>query len=181
MFFISDLHFQHDSIFQMRQKQFGAEKFPTIEDMNHILLTNILHTVPENKVCYILGDIYRMWFLSALINRKIILILGNHDKSASNMSLLNRIIKEFKLDIEIYDRPIQINDFIVISHEPIDPSSLGPNRLNIHGHYHLSSINHKEEFSNGSWNTNHYFNCAADNINFTPMHITQILSIMKII
>ncbi len=86
IFFTSDLHIGHaNSII------FDKRPFKNLDHMHTVLVNNYNSTVPENGVCYFLGDLglckgdQLKEFMSRLNNSTKVLILGNHDKKSQGM------------------------------------------------------------------------------------------------
>lgn len=85
IFFTSDWHIGHFNVLKYDQRPF--------QDLNHmhrVLINNYNSTVPENGICYFLGDV---GYCKGDIVGKImaechgtkILIIGNHDKNTHSM------------------------------------------------------------------------------------------------
>jgi len=68
----------------------------------------------------------------------------------------------------VYDQPVIIDDFIILSHVPMFLNDLANSNakayLNIHGHVH------------GNWYANsHYINVCAERINYSPANLDKIV------
>lgn len=85
IFFWSDLHIGHKNVLELDKRP-----FKDLDHMHQVLVNNHNSTVPENGVCYFLGDI---GLAKAGLVKKIIgqmhgtkvLILGNHDRGPNSM------------------------------------------------------------------------------------------------
>lgn len=91
---------------------------------------------PEDKV-YHLGDfaLGNKDFISNIVsqlNGKIYLIKGNHDTRS------NQWYRDCGF-IEVYDHPIIIKDFIVLTHEPL-PFAINQCMAELYGHVHTSPM-----------------------------------------
>lgn len=173
MYFISDFHFNHLNIIQ-----YCNRPFKSVNEMNKVMIDNFLNTVKEGETCYILGDIFEPKFLSTFQNRKLILILGNHDRGKRNEDNIYKVINDFYLDCEVIRYPICIKKFIWLSHEPLESLSPQLPYLNIHGHSHLIDWTCGE----GPYYTdgNRYFNCCVEKIDYKPISLKEICKRMKI-
>lgn len=85
IFFTSDTHYGHENVIKYDERPFGD-----LEHMHRVLVNNYNSVVPNNGICYFLGDV---GFLSNLEFRKIlsqlngtkVLVSGNHDKGHNAM------------------------------------------------------------------------------------------------
>lgn len=134
VWFFSDPHFNHTNILKYERTE-----FETIEEHNEFIIKQINKTISLDDTLVCLGDIGTGWkeCFDKIKKCKKILLLGNHDKE-------NKINYKQYFN-EVYDGPLFVNKFIVVSHEPIPVSE---HFLNIHGHLHCSNlddnnINHK--------------------------------------
>ena len=123
----ADFHFGHNNIIE-----YAKRPFKTTTEMNNTLIKNFNQTVGKNDVVYILGDIS---FLNTISTTEIIqslngfkfLIKGNHDhKTNSGYRKMGFM--------EVYDKPIIINNYYILSHEPLQ-GNIG-HLINVHGHTH---------------------------------------------
>lgn len=141
VWFYSDPHFGDDEMKYLRQNYIGDEE----------QVKRINSKVGRYDTLVILGDIGDVSFVDRLKGYKI-LIMGNHDKGASNY------VGHFN---EIYEGPLMISDKIMLSHEPIDL----PFIYNIHGHdhsgWHEADNNHK--------------NVCAEWVDYYPVSLNSIV------
>lgn len=112
VYIISDTHFEDGDC-----KYMDAE-WP--DPQTHI--NNIKKYVHKNDTLIHLGDVGNAEWLNQIKAYKV-LIMGNHDQSATRFKLYFN---------EIYTGPLFINDKILLSHEPIHDLRW----FNIHGHDH---------------------------------------------
>lgn len=81
LFFTSDLHIGHQNVIV-----FDKRPFKDLEHMHEVLINNYNSTVPDNGICYFLGDVGlgsgdTLKSVISRLNGTKVLILGNHDKS----------------------------------------------------------------------------------------------------
>lgn len=85
IFFTSDQHFFHKNCID-----FDNRPFKDVDHMHRVLINNYNHTVPEDGICYFVGDFsmgnseQTKEILSKLNGTKI-LIIGNHDAGINSM------------------------------------------------------------------------------------------------
>ena len=85
IYFWSDLHIGHANVLK-----FDNRPFKDLDHMHEVLINNYNSTVPENGICYFIGDIGlgKTDIVNKVISRMHgikILILGNHDKGTEAM------------------------------------------------------------------------------------------------
>jgi calcineurin-like phosphoesterase family protein len=155
IFIISDTHFFHDNIIK-----YCNRPFDDIDSMNHNMIHNWNNTVSRLDTVYHLGDVTFGSFektkeLMFMLNGKKILIKGNHDK------LSDKQYNELGFN-KIYDHPIILESFYILSHKPMFISCNMPYR-NICGHVHDMELQ-KELF----------YNVSVEKINYTPIPFDTI-------
>ena len=158
----SDLHLGHENIIEYCNRPFA-----NVEDMNEQLIKRWNKTVNWDDVVYVLGD---FTFLSqdqtaticSQLRGKIKLVKGNHDKRS------NQWYRDCGIH-EVYDYPIIIHDFIVLSHEPQSfiVNDKGP-YINLFGHVHDSPI-----FE--TYGKRHFCACVERH-DYKPVEIKYILN-----
>lgn len=157
IYFIADTHFNEKNIIKYSNRPFND-----IEEMNEQIINNWNRKVHRTDTVFILGDIttdydYLKRILS-LLNGNIYLVKGNHD-TFSNESYRKAGIKE------VYDYPIIVEDFYILSHEPLYINETMP-YLNIFGHVHNNPI--YKDYSPNSY-------CVSvERINYTPISLDMI-------
>lgn len=132
IFIYSDPHFGHKNVIK-----YANRPFSNINEMNSQLIKNFNKVVGHDDVVYILGDFS---FLNTISTTEILkslngykfLIKGNHDRKT------NTAYRKMGFT-EVYDKPIVLMNFFILSHEPID-ENVG-NMINIYGHLHQNGIN----------------------------------------
>jgi calcineurin-like phosphoesterase family protein len=86
LFFWSDLHIGHTNVIK-----FDERPFKDLDHMHRVLINNYNSTVPDDGICYFLGDAgmgksdVLSKFMSELNGSTKILILGNHDNNMYSM------------------------------------------------------------------------------------------------
>ena len=86
IFFWSDLHIGHYSVIE-----FDKRPFKDLNHMHRVLINNYNSTVPENGICYFLGDVglakseVLQKFMGELNSSTKALVLGNHDRNTYSM------------------------------------------------------------------------------------------------
>ena len=158
----SDLHFGHKNIIEYCNRPFA-----NVEDMNKQLIERWNETVGWDDTVYVLGD---FTFLSqeqtavicSQLSGKIKLVKGNHDKKS------NQWYRDCGIH-EVYDCPIIIHDFFVLSHEPQSfiVNDKGP-YANFFGHVHDSPM-----FE--TYGKRHFCACVERH-NYKPVEINYILN-----
>lgn len=157
---ISDTHFKHKNILK-----YTSRPFSSIEEMDEKLISNWNNIVKQEDTVYHMGDFAlttkkeRKKYFDVL-NGKIILIKGSHDQDMASIPLsyyLKRGKSRFILihDYRMFslDRP-WYKDFWII-----------------HGHNH-----DKVPFFDRK---NKRINVSVENINYTPIHIDEILKLIN--
>lgn len=138
--------------------------------------------VGKHDTIIFLGDIGDVECIKKIRGYKV-LIMGNHDKGASNYkreihyySSLGEIfvddlsglekseirIEDNHLFDEVYEGPLMINDRVILSHEPI---AVPEYMFNIHGHVH------NKDYKGDS----RHLNACAEAIDFTPIHLLKLI------
>lgn len=133
-FFISDTHFFHANIIKYCNRPFAS-----VEEMNEKLIENWNSVVGKDDLVWHLGDfvfgkdkIGRSKEILSRLNGKVNLVLGNHDLQGHD-SIKQYYDAGFN---RVYDKPVLINNFFILSHEPIQWVKDGDPYANIYGHVH---------------------------------------------
>lgn len=155
-FIISDMHFGHKNIISYENRPFN-----NVDEMDKAIIDNWNKTVTTEDTVFILGDVSfynkdkTKEIVSSLKGKKI-LILGNHDKAKTSTWW-----KETGFE-EVISYPIILDEFYILSHEPVYLSKNMP-YANIHGHIHHLKY---EDIQ--------YFNVSVECINYTPIDFNSI-------
>lgn len=155
----SDPHFADEEMKYIRKNYISDEE----------QIRRINSKVGKNDTIIFLGDIGDIECIKKIRGYKV-LIMGNHDKGASNYKRECEVEvsaegKTYTIDNhlfdEVYEGPLMINEKIILSHEPIDLPFL----FNIHGHKH--DLPYKYD--------NAHLNVCAESINYTPVSLISLL------
>ena len=108
--------------------------YKTVEEMNKDLIEKWNSVVKKDDLVYHLGDFClgnkeKIKTFVNQLNGKINLVMGNHD----NYNI--RFYYEAGFN-RVYDKPIVIQDFFILSHKPFVPWEPDGRYANIHGHTH---------------------------------------------
>lgn len=190
VYIYSDPHFcdaEHFKLLKANNKV--PEGINSVEELDELQIKNINEVVHKNDTLICLGDVGSIEKVKELKAGYKILIMGNHDKGASNykrvikhevvtmqMSGLDgkpitlkkegKIIEDNHLFDEVYTGPLMISDKIIVSHESIVPC---PRYLvNLQGHTHDRP--HRYEF-----NEHLYYNFCAEAIGFKPVSLSKLI------
>jgi len=153
IFFFSDPHFGHRNMAIKRG-------FETVEEHDEHIVEKWNSVVTKRDTVYLVGDITMEkanYGILSRLNGFIKGVLGNHDKPQHVLELLKYINSVCGM--------IKVKGFI-LTHCPIHDSEVDRFIGNIHGHVHENSINDKR-----------YFNVSAENINYTPISLEDIIKL----
>lgn len=111
-FFTSDWHIGHANVLK-----FDERPFATIDEMHNALVTRYNSTVPDNGICYFLGDMgNKPKDITPVIKRLKgikVLIIGNHDHGINTMYNCG-------FDVVSYSASLYIgNNRVTMSHCPL--------------------------------------------------------------
>ena len=143
IWFYSDPHFNDPESAYFRKNYPGDDE----------QVKRINSKLGKNDTIIFLGDICDTSFIKRIRGYKV-LVMGNHDKGASNYT-----------DVfdEVYEGCLMISDKIILSHEPVDFKYA----FNIHGHDHGMAE---------GYNDDGHFNCCAEHIGYYPVCIKEIVN-----
>lgn len=158
---ISDNHFNHQKIIE-----YCNRPFKTVEQMNEEMIKKWNSVVKKDDKIYHLGDFgfgskEQIANVVSKLNGRIFLVLGNHDNHTPQW-YRDAGIKE------VYDHPIIIKDFIVLSHapQPFICDSRTP-YVNFFGHVHDSKM-----FE--TYGPRHFCACVERH-DYKPVNIEEII------
>lgn len=110
IYFIADTHFSEENIIKYENRPFQG-----VQDMDDSMIANWNRMVKEEDTVYLVGD-FGAGRREALLLDKLkgikYLIKGNHDMETNDYYRT----AGFQ---EVYDHPIIIEDFWILSHEPL--------------------------------------------------------------
>ena len=155
IFLIGDCHFGHRNIIK-----YCNRPFDNVEEMTEGLIKNWNSVVGKNDIVYVVGDFAlcgktKIIEISKRLNGRKRLILGNHD--GASIATYREAGFEF-----VYNHPIVLEDFFIVSHAPLVGISENCPFLNIHAHTHEPS------------NSKNHFCVSVENINYTPLNFEEI-------
>jgi calcineurin-like phosphoesterase family protein len=156
VYFIADTHFGDERILKYENRP-----FENVEQMDLELISNWNRKVSTEDTVYLLGDFGaegREAEILAKLNGKKYLIKGNHDTKS------NEEYRRFGF-FEVYDHPIIIEGFWVLSHDALYVNDNMP-YANLFGHVHASPI--IKDYSK-----QHYCVCV-ERIGYTPIDFETI-------
>jgi len=154
VFFISDLHFNHESMARKRG-------FLDANQMNEVIIRQWNSVVKSNKdVVYILGDITMEkksgYELLDKLNGLKHVVLGNHDRYQDVAELLEYVHSVSGM--------ISYKKKVILTHCPIHPRELDYRfTYNVHGHIHDDVIDDSR-----------YINVSCEVINYQPKTLEQL-------
>lgn len=162
IYFIADTHFSEENIIRYENRPFeDAIK------MDQELISRWNSVVNKDDDVYVLGDFGaegKEAFILSQLNGKKFLVKGNHDVKT------NQYYRDSGFE-EVYDYPIIICEFWILSHEPLYVNANMP-YANLFGHVHNSPIIK-------TYSEQHYC-VSVERINYKPISFDNIvLAIQK--
>ena len=146
----ADTHFGDEKIID-----FCKRPFKNVDEMNEVLIRQWNGLVgPEDMVWHLgdfgFGDKIQIQAWVAALNGEKRLIRGNHDTNS------NQWYRDCGF-LEVYDYPVVIKDFIILSHKPMDIINQHSVFGNIYGHVHdderyIQTTAHTACVSTERWN-----------------------------
>ena len=172
IWFSSDLHLMHNREFIYEKRGFMS----TLE-MSEALIRNINHSVKEDDILYLLGDLMLcddkvgLEFLKQINCQNINIMKGNHD-SSKRLKLykeLPNVVNVSVAEVIKYNK----KQFYV-SHYPTNVSNMNDPQpiFSLHGHTHSS-----DRFENMGMKA---YNVAIEAHNNFPVEIEEIISDIKL-
>lgn len=170
VFVIGDCHFWHSNIIKYcnrpwwKKDESGCD-IPDVETMNEemIKIWNSIITSDKQTV-YVNGDFCfgnktKVKEIFDRLNGRKRIVLGNHDRCK---------FKDY-YDIgfdRVYDKPILLANFCVLSHEPLQWIKDGDVYMNVYAHVHTQEM-YKDYTSNS-------FCTSAERLKYKPIRFTEI-------
>lgn len=174
VFVIGDSHFYHKNIIRYCGRPWNSGRNPAgelivtdddVRRMNEDMIARWNSVVGPDDVVFSTGDFCfgnrskALSICSRLAGRKRI-ILGNHDRL--------KFKEYYEIGFErVYDHPIVIRDFIIMSHEPLQWVKDGSVWLSVYAHVH-----DQEMYKDFTANT---FCSSAERIDYTPVELDEII------
>lgn len=151
IYFIADTHFGDERI-----RRYENRPFTDASAMDQELIRRWNRTVSAADTVYVLGD----WgsLSPALLNGTKYLLKGNHD------TLTNQAYRDMGF-AEVYDLPVILESFWILSHEPLYVCENMP-YANLFGHVHASPLYR-------TFSRQHYC-VSAERIDYTPISFAAI-------
>jgi len=177
-YFISDEHYGHTEISKYCNRGFSLDMEGTIK-MNDSILS-LYDTLPDDCTIWNLGDVF--WFDNKDLvtvdfakeivsrmkgnNRKVNLVLGNHDDYKGDFSNCVDFYKSLGFS-DVFAESVTIGKYI-ISHKPVY-IPLGSDMINIHGHTHHCNV--KAEYFTYDFDNYEMIKiwCDANNVEFPAL------------
>ena len=179
IFFVSDTHFFHANIikycnrpWKSGTKDEDGEFLITekdVYDMNEAIISNWNSVVGPDDVVWHLGDFAlgnrnRIPEIVSRLNGKKHLVLGNHDHHKMSFYYESGFHR-------VYDHPVVISNFFILSHEPMQWVKDGDVYANIYGHVHDQEM--YKDFTSNS------FCACVERIGYAPIRWSDMLEKMK--
>ena len=157
IYFIADTHFSEDNIISYENRPFENST-----EMNEEIISRWNDVVKEEDSVYILGDFGADGHEASILNQlngNKYLVKGNHDVQS------NEYYRSVGF-VEVYEYPIIIKNFWILSHEPLYVNTNMP-YANLFGHVHNSPI--IKTFS-----SQHYC-VSVERIDYKPISFEEIV------
>lgn len=151
IYFIADTHFGDERI-----RRYENRPFDNVQDMDRELIRCWNETVSPEDTVYVLGD----WgnLSPTFLQGTKYLIKGNHD------TLTNQAYRDMGFT-EVYDMPVILDEFWILSHEPLYVCENMP-YANLFGHVHASPLYR-------TFSSQHYC-VSAERISYTPVSFQAV-------
>lgn len=164
IFLIGDTHFMHKNIIK-----YCNRPFKDVEEMTESLIKNWNSVVDNNDIVYVVGDFalcgkQKIIEIGNRLNGRKRLILGNHD--GASIATYHEAGFEF-----VYNHPIVLDDFYIISHIPMVGISVNAPFANVFAHVHDDPT-----YKDCSCRS---FCVSAERINYTPILFEDIKALIK--
>jgi len=162
--FTSDTHFWHENIIK-----YCNRPYKTVEEMNEDLIAKWNARVGKDDIVWNLGDFCfggkdKIESVFPRLNGRINLVLGNHDH--------HKLSYYYDLGFNrVYDHPVLISNFFILSHEPVQWIKDGDVYASIYGHVH-----NQEMYKDATSNT---FCACVERTGYAPVSWTEMLEKMK--
>ena len=164
IFLIGDMHFMHKNIIKYCNRPFA-----NVEEMTESLIKNWNSVVGKSDIVYVVGDFalcgkQKIIEIGNRLNGRKRLILGNHD--GASIATYHEAGFEF-----VYNHPIVLDDFYIISHIPMVGISVNAPFANVFAHVHDDPT-----YKDCSCRS---FCVSAERINYTPILFEDIKALIK--
>lgn len=151
IYFIADTHFGDERI-----RRYENRPFDNVQIMDRELIRCWNETVSPEDTVYVLGD----WgnLSPTLLQGTKYLVKGNHD------TLTNQAYRDMGF-AEVYDMPVILDEFWILSHEPLYVCENMP-YANLFGHVHASPLYR-------TFSSQHYC-VSVERIGYTPVSFQAV-------
>ena len=175
VFVIGDCHFWHSNIIRYCNRPWWKKDengidVPDVEKMNKdmIKIWNSVIT-SDNQTVYVNGDFCfgnknKVKEIFDQLNGRKRIVLGNHDKCKF------KDYYEIGFD-RVYDKPIIVGNFCILSHEPLQWVKDGDVYMNIYAHVHTQEM--YKDFTSNSFCT------SSERLNYKPIRFIEIFEKCK--
>jgi len=144
----SDPHFGHAKVIEYSKRPFNS-----VEEMNETLIQRYNEIVGPKDTCLCVGDMFFGPFEAAeevmsRLNGRKVLVLGNHDRTATRMSKTGFLLVTDLMTLNIDNHVVRVSHYPYAgmkSHEPTEPDREvtavgwrrnGKQEMLMHGHTH---------------------------------------------
>lgn len=163
-FFISDTHFYHDRIIE-----YCSRPYADSIEMNEDLISKWNAVVGKDDIVWHLGDFCfgskdHVKEILSRLNGRINLVMGNHDHHKVGFYYESGFHR-------VYDHPVVVSNFFILSHEPMQWVKDGDVYANIYGHVHDQKL--YRDF------TSNTFCACVERIGYTPIRWTDMIDKMR--
>lgn len=156
IYFIADTHFGSKRLLEYENRPFSS-----VTEMDEALVNNWNNVVSSDDIVYHLGDVGDIKYIEQLNGIKY-LIKGNHDNES------NEYYRQHGFT-EVYDNPIILEEFWMLSHEPLYVNTNMP-YANLFGHVHANPI--YSDYSKQSY-------CVSvERLEYKPVSFDKIKSVI---
>ena len=163
-FVVSDTHFYHDRIIEYCNRPYA-----NAVEMNEDMIAKWNAVVSKDDIVWHLGDFAfgskdHIKEIVSRLNGQINLVMGNHDHHKVSFYYESGFHR-------VYDHPVVISNFFILSHEPMQWVKDGDVYVSIYGHVHSQEM--YKDFTSNS------FCACVERIGYAPIRWTDMIEKMK--
>lgn len=163
-FVVSDTHFYHDRIIEYCNRPYA-----NAIEMNEDMIAKWNSVVGRDDIVWHLGDFAfgskdHVKEIVSRLNGRINLVMGNHDHHKVSFYYESGFHR-------VYDHPVVISNFFILSHEPLQWVKDGDVYASIYGHVHSQEM--YKDFTSNS------FCACVERIGYAPIRWTDMIEKMK--
>lgn len=161
---VSDTHFYHENIIRYCNRPYA-----NAVEMNEDLIAKWNNVVGKDDLVWHLGDFAfgskdHVKEIVSRLNGRINLVMGNHDHHKVSFYYESGFHR-------VYDHPIVVSNFFILSHEPLQWIKDGGVYANVYGHVHDQEL--YKDFTSNS------FCACVERIGYAPICWIDMVSKMK--